>query len=116
MSPLLERLAALARKPSRTVVGMMSGTSADAIDVAICRISGGGAPSRDRPGASVELLHYEEFPHRHSFGARLRNPDRLTLRDVAELHVELGEAFAEACFGALRSASLDPESIDLIGS
>ena len=46
-SDLLERSA----KPSRTVVGLMSGTSADSIDVAVCRMKG--------QGPEVELLHYQ---------------------------------------------------------
>src|SRR4051812_19366968 len=116
MSPLLERLAAMARKPTRTVVGLMSGTSADAIDVAICRIEGGGIPCAEDPGARVELLHYEEFPHGAALLPRLRDADRLRVRDVAELHVEVGIAFAEACLAALHAAMLDPASVDLIGS
>src|SRR3954447_10299303 len=116
MSPLLERLAAMARKPARTVVGLMSGTSADAIDVAVCRIEGAGVPRAGHPGARVDLLHYEERPHDPSLGPRLRDADRLTPRGVAELHVEIGIAFAEACLAALRSAAIEPASIDLIGS
>lgn len=116
MSPPLERLAAMARKPGRIVVGLMSGTSADAIDVAVCRIRGGGFPRAGDPGARVELLHYEEFAHRSSFAPRLREAGRLTPRDVAELHVEVGIAFADACLDALRSAAIDPTSVDLIGS
>jgi anhydro-N-acetylmuramic acid kinase len=118
MSLILERLAAVARQPSRTVVGLLSGTSADAIDVAVCRISGGGVPraSRGEPGARVDLLHYEEFPHAPSVLPRLRDPDRLTPRDVAELDVEVGAAFAEACLAALRSAAIAPSAVDLIGS
>jgi anhydro-N-acetylmuramic acid kinase len=116
MSPLLERLAAMARKPARTVVGMLSGTSADAIDVAVCRIEGGGIPRAGHPGARVELLHYEEFPHLPTLPPRLREVDRLTPRDVAEMHVEVGMAFADACLAAVRSAGLDPASVDLVGS
>ena len=50
---LLER----SQKPSRTVVGMMSGTSADSIDVAVCRMTGRGHK------AGVELIHYREHDH-----------------------------------------------------
>jgi anhydro-N-acetylmuramic acid kinase len=118
MSPILERLAAMARKPNRTVVGVLSGTSADAIDVAICRISGSGVAraGRDQPGAQVELLHYEEFPHAPEVLTRLRHAEGLTPRDVAELHVEVGVRFAEACLAALRAAAIEPSAVDLIGS
>ena len=54
MSRALEALLAVSRKSSRTVVGMISGTSADSIDVAVCRIV--GEPER------VELVHYAEQP------------------------------------------------------
>jgi anhydro-N-acetylmuramic acid kinase len=116
MSPLLERLAAVARKPVRTVVGLMSGTSFDAIDVAVCRIQGGGFPFQGGSGARVDLLHYEEFPYDPAILPRLRDSQRLTSRDVAELNVEVGRAFAEATLAALRSAAIEPESVDLIGS
>ncbi len=36
------------------VVGLMSGTSADSIDVAVCRMKG--------RGPEVELLHYANGP------------------------------------------------------
>jgi anhydro-N-acetylmuramic acid kinase len=32
------------------------------------------------------------------------------------MHVELGRSFAEACLAAVRSAGLDPASVDLVGS
>jgi anhydro-N-acetylmuramic acid kinase len=95
---------------------MLSGTSADAIDVAICRITGGGVARAGQPGARVELLHYAEFAHAPTLLPRLRDADRLTPRDLAELHVEVGRAFAEACLAALGAAGLDPASVDLIGS
>ncbi len=48
-SDLLERSV----KPSRLVVGLMSGTSADSIDVAICRMNGHGTEIR------VELIQLQ---------------------------------------------------------
>jgi anhydro-N-acetylmuramic acid kinase len=103
---LLER----SRKPARLVVGLMSGTSADSIDVAVCRITGQGA------GVGVELLHYREHPHDPEVKRRLIGPDVLDVRGVAELHVLIGEAFAAACRATLEDAGISPADIDVIGS
>ncbi|HEX8204309.1 MAG TPA: anhydro-N-acetylmuramic acid kinase, partial [Isosphaeraceae bacterium] len=62
MSWIVQHLDALTRKPARVVVGLVSGTSADAIAVAVCRIAGGGVPGPGRPGARVERLHHAEHP------------------------------------------------------
>jgi len=49
-------LGALAKKPVRRIAGLMSGTSVDGIDCAICRVEGAG------PGVGVELLGFWTFP------------------------------------------------------
>jgi anhydro-N-acetylmuramic acid kinase len=103
---LLER----SRKPSRLVVGLMSGTSADSIDVAICRMTGQGAE------VGVELLHYREHAHDPEVKRRVLGPAALDVRGVAELHVMIGEAFAAAGLATIEEAGLAPADIDLIGS
>ena len=108
MSRALEALLTLSRKSSRTVVGMMSGTSADSIDVAVCRIE--GEPER------VELVHYAERPLDPEIKASVRSAVRLGLRELSELHVRVGERFAEACLATLARAGLSPRDVDLVGS
>ena len=103
---LLER----SRKPSRLVVGLMSGTSADSIDVAVCRMTGQGAE------VGVELLHYREHAHDPEVKRRVIGLAGLDVRGVAELHVMIGEAFAAACLATLEDAGLSPADVDLIGS
>ena len=103
---LLER----SRKPARLVVGLMSGTSADSIDVAVCRMTGQGAE------AGVELLHYREHAHDPGVKRRVIGIAGLDVRGVAELHVMIGEAFAAACLATLEDAGISPADIDLIGS
>ena len=103
-SDLLERGA----KPSRTVVGLMSGTSADAIDVAVCQMKG--------QGPEVELLHFSEHAHDPEVKRQVRAAADLDVRGIAELNVRVGEAFAQACLATLEDASILPGEVDLIGS
>ena len=106
LADLLER----SNKPARLVVGLMSGTSADSIDVAVCRMAGQGGE------VGVELLHYREHPHDLEVRRRVIGVAGLDVRGVAELHVLVGEAFAAACLATLEEAGLSPTDIDLIGS
>jgi anhydro-N-acetylmuramic acid kinase len=105
-SDLLERSV----KPSRLVVGLMSGTSADSIDVAICRMKGQGS------NITVELIHFEEHGHDAEVKRHVLKSGELGLRAIAELNVLLGETFAEACLSALKQASISPAEVDIVGS
>ncbi|QEH38077.1 Anhydro-N-acetylmuramic acid kinase [Aquisphaera giovannonii] len=110
------RLEELAHRERRVVAGLMSGTSADSIDVAICSIRGGGIPGPESRGAAVELLGYREEAHDPGIRRAILELDRLDVRSVAELNVRLGEAFAAACAEGLRRAGLPPSELDLVGS
>ena len=101
MNPIAQHLDDLTRKQSRIVVGMISGTSADSIDVAICRIRGSGLPRADRPGTVVELLHYGEEPYDAEVRRQILDVERLDVRGVAELHFKVGDIFAHACVAAV---------------
>src|ERR1700679_2038165 len=97
-------------KPSRLVVGLMSGTSADSIDVALCRLKGHGTETR------AELVHYQEHSHDPVVKRHILKASDLGLRAIAELNVSLAEAFAEACLHTLEQAGFVPAEVDLIGS
>ena len=92
-----------------TVAGIMSGTSADGIDVAVVRIT----PSGRRP--KLELLAHAAFP----FPAPLRrailaamNSSATSTAELARLNWRLGLAYAEAVAGILKRHRI---KIDLIG-
>ena len=90
-------LRTLTRQDARMIVaGVMSGTSADGINVALTRIQGRGFHSR------VELLAHYEFP----YPAQVRqailgsmNATSANVADLARLNVVLGELYAEAVRG-----------------
>lgn len=103
-------LLARGQKASRLVVGLMSGTSADAIDAAVCRLTGQGAE------VEIQLLHYREHAHEPEVRRRLLDLGELDVRGLADLNVLVGEAFAAAGLAAIAGAGLAPRDIDLIGS
>lgn len=92
-----------------TVAGIMSGTSADGIDVAVVKI----APGKSRP--SLTLLAHEGF----KFPAALRravlaamNAASTSTAELARLNWRLGLAYAEAVEATLKR---HPVKLDLIG-
>ena len=100
----------------RLVVGLISGTSVDAIDAALVRIGDAGERGERR---RIELLASSETP----FAPELRRaifahfpPRRGSVASLAALDVALGEAFAAATLDLLTRAGTDPRAVDLIGS
>jgi anhydro-N-acetylmuramic acid kinase len=94
---------------SMTVAGIMSGTSADGIDVAIVHIAAG------RPRHKLELVAHEgfQFPSalRRAVLAAMNAPSTSTA-ELARLNWRLGIAYAEAVQATLKR---HPVKLDLIG-
>jgi anhydro-N-acetylmuramic acid kinase len=81
---------------SMVVAGVMSGTSADGVDVAICRIS----PSRLKHGTpSVKLLGHLGLPYPKDMRAAVlcaMDADATSVAEMARLNWRLGEVYADA--------------------
>jgi anhydro-N-acetylmuramic acid kinase len=92
-----------------TVAGIMSGTSADGIDVAVVRI----APGKLRP--KLTLVAHRGFPYpaalRRAVLAAM-NASSTSTAELARLNWRLGIAYAEAVQATLK---LHPVELDLIG-
>jgi anhydro-N-acetylmuramic acid kinase len=110
----LRRLATFRDRPA-LVIGVLSGTSADGIDAAVCRIT---PAENDLDGlrSRVELLHHYCHPHDPQILQCITDPVALGARRLAELNRSLGQRFAEACVAAIESSGVKPQQIDLIGS
>ncbi len=101
------------RSRSLLVLGLMSGTSADGIDVALVRIS--GAP----PRLNAKLENFVTLPFPPAVRAavlRLANGETTTTAEVSQLNFLLGELFARAAVDACRKFHVSRRRIDLIGS
>jgi len=94
------------------VAGVMSGTSADGINVALVRIQGRGFRSR------VELLAHYQFPYpdnvRRAVLAAM-NARTANVSDLSRLNFLLGELYADAVRTAERRAGLECELIGCHG-
>lgn len=98
---------------SMLVLGLMSGTSADGIDVALARISGapprlnaklvGHTSSKFPPALRKEILRIAEQQH-------------ITAGELSQLNFRLGDALAEAALAACRHFRVSTRRIALIGS
>jgi anhydro-N-acetylmuramic acid kinase len=97
------------REKTMTVAGLMSGTSADGIDVAIVRI----APGKLRPRISLLAHRPSRFPAalRRAVLAAM-NAASTSTAELARLNWRLGIAYAEAVQAALAQ---HPARLDLIG-
>src|SRR5260370_2590613 len=85
--------------PSMLVLGLMSGTSADGINVALAKI-GGAAP---RIPAKLESFVSLPFPHEiRAAVLRVAEGRPTTTGAVSQLNVPLGDLFAPAALKACR--------------
>ncbi len=113
------------------VAGVMSGTSADGVDVALVRIgearplgsrrsSASGASLRGRglPRHTIKLLGHAEYP----YPARVRaavlaamNAERARVADLARLNFLLGELYADAVLSTQRRFRVKAELVGCHG-
>lgn len=91
------------------VLGLMSGTSADAIEVALARIS----------TSRRELLNHTSVPFPANIRKeilRVAEQQPISAGELSQLNFRLGEVFAEAALTACRRFRVSPRKIALIGS
>jgi anhydro-N-acetylmuramic acid kinase len=107
----IELLHRLAGADIRRIMGMMSGTSLDGLDLALCAITGCGFSTR------VELLGFESVPYDDAFRDRVRRVfarRQIDQLDLALLNVHIAEVHAAMVQGFLaRRAHLQ---VDLLAS
>jgi anhydro-N-acetylmuramic acid kinase len=90
---------------ARVGVGLMSGTSMDGVDAAVCRIEGSGGAAR------LRVLHFLHRPYARSLRDRLRAlaEGGTTAQEACLLNDAVGEAFAAAADAAVRAAGVRPD-------
>ena len=90
---------------SMIVAGVMSGTSADGVDVAICRISPAG---RADGSPRLTLLAHRAFPYPRAILAAM-NAAAISAAEIARLSWRLGEVYGEAIAATAAAHRITPQ-------
>lgn len=113
MNPNIESLYKIAQKPTRTIIGLMSGTSLDGLDVALCEISDSGKNTK------ITLKEFQTVPYSETIKAEIRKVFAKKIIDfqhLALLNEWIGILHANMVLDCLKEWNLSPEKVDLIAS
>jgi anhydro-N-acetylmuramic acid kinase len=106
----VSRLLAVRGRPRRIVIGLLSGTSADGTDAALCEIAGFG----ENTGLVARAFVTTPFPR--PLRERIYRVSQADASELTDLDVMLGEAFADGARAVADAAGVAMTDVDLIGS
>jgi len=113
MNPSIEKLYSIASKPERFIIGLMSGTSMDGLDIALCSCQGAGAGTRIRVKNFMTVPYDDDFRKEIKSIFSRRDAD---LQKVCIFNELIGTRHAEMILEALKGWNILPEQVDLIAS
>ncbi len=79
MHPHINALYSLSNKHERLIIGLMSGTSLDGLDVALCKVSGYG------PSTTITLLEFETMPYNQEYRENVKHIFSKPVGDIEHL-------------------------------
>jgi anhydro-N-acetylmuramic acid kinase len=113
MNTHIERLYHIASKPERLIIGLMSGTSMDGLDVALCRFRASGTDTE------VSLLAFETVDFTEDIKDEIRKVfarAQIDFQHLCLLHPWVAHLHADIVLQCLTRWKIDPKSIDVIAS
>jgi anhydro-N-acetylmuramic acid kinase len=113
MNPAIQKLYSIASKPERLIIGLMSGTSMDGLDVALCSCKGFGTASETR------VLKFKTIPYSEDFRREIKSVFArrdADLQQVCILNELIGTRHAEMILHVLAEWDISATQVDLIAS
>lgn len=109
----IEKLHRISNKPERIVIGLMSGTSLDGLDIALCKVSNSGLETK------VKVLEFKTTNYPNSVKEKIRKvfaKESIDFRYLTLLNQWIASLHASYIKDALKEWNYSKDNIDLIAS
>jgi anhydro-N-acetylmuramic acid kinase len=113
MNTNIANLYAIAQKPERRIIGLMSGTSLDGLDIALCRIRGSGGET------DVRLEYFTTTPYSADVKNEIRSvfaKQTVDFQHLCLLNAWIGRLHGQMVADALVSWGVTPFEVDVVAS
>jgi anhydro-N-acetylmuramic acid kinase len=113
MNPNITSLFEIANKPVRKIIGLMSGTSFDGLDIALCEFEGSGLNTR------VRVLNFVSESYPAQFKEELKSifaKQNVDFEKLTLLNAFIGKYYAELILKSLSDWGIAVNEVDLIAS
>ncbi|WP_107828019.1 anhydro-N-acetylmuramic acid kinase [Mucilaginibacter yixingensis] len=113
MNRNLQQLFDIAQKPERLAVGLMSGTSLDGLDIALCRFSGHDMSTR------FDLVNFMTVPYGDDYKKDIQQifaKKQVDLEKLCLLNAYTGSFHAQLILDTLRQWHIERKEVDFIAS
>ena len=113
MNKQIARLYNIANKKERLIIGLMSGTSLDGLDIALCKCQGSGVETE------IEILNFTTVAYDDDFKKEVKSvfsKKDVDLEKVCLLNAWIGTQHAKMINKALQDWEIINDSVDIIAS
>jgi anhydro-N-acetylmuramic acid kinase len=113
MNHNIENLYKIAQKPTRHIIGLMSGTSMDGLDVALVSIEGSGRTTK------VTLLNFETVDYTEGVKEEIKKvfaKQSIDFQHLTLLNAWIGRLHGGIILSCLKKWELNSTDIDLVAS
>ena len=109
----IHQLYQISNKPQRIILGLMSGTSLDGLDIALCEIAGNGLNTK------VKLLNFKTVLYKENFKKEVQEifcKQQVSLEKICFLNAYIGTYYSQIISETLQEWNVKNEDVDLIAS
>ena len=102
-----------AQKESRLIIGLMSGTSLDGLDIALCNFKGSGTHTE------MQLLHFETISYNEEFKNEIKtifSKENISLQKLTLLNAWVGLQHGNMVNNFLQKWNIKKKEVDIIAS